>query len=265
MAETADLGTPFLRYEREGHIALCTIDRPSSKNALSSSMYYGIKKAVALVNTYEEPTALIITGTGDVFAPGGELRGVVEDPNPNQEYMVGGDIIPFEEVRMSFAPVISAVNGMCWGGGLLTAMMSDIAVCSERATFRVPELVRGIADMNYAAYLPAHVGVAVARDMMLSGRIVSAEEALRIGLISRVVAHEDLMEESRKAAEEILRSAPEARMFVKRALTENYGHVDRMSFHWSLWKSGEAHEGMRAFAEKRSPEWVPTNLRTGRL
>ena len=186
MPETADLGTPFLRCERDGHIALCTIDRPSSKNALSSAMYYGIKKAVALVNSYSDPTALIVTGTGDVFAPGGELRGRVEDPNPNHDYLVSGDIVPFEDVRMSFAPVVSAVNGMCWGGGLLTAMLSDVAVCSERATFRVPELVRGIADMNYAAYLPAHVGVAVARDLMLTGRIVDAEEALRIGLVSRV-------------------------------------------------------------------------------
>jgi enoyl-CoA hydratase/carnithine racemase len=265
MSETVDLGTPFLRFEREGHIALCTIDRPSSKNALSTAMYYGVKKAVALVNSYDEPTALIITGTGDVFAPGGELRGVVEDPNPHQDYMVGGDTVPFEEVRMSFAPVVSAVNGMCWGGGLLTAMLSDIAVCSERATFRVPELVRGIADMNYAAYLPAHVGVAIARDLMLSGRIIEADEALRIGLISRVVPHDDVMAEARKAAEQILRTPPEARMFVKRALTENYGHVDRMSFDWSLWKSGEAREGMLAFAEKRSPEWVPANLRMGRL
>ena len=265
MPETADRGTPFLRYERDGHLALCTIARPSSQPALTSAMYYGIKKAVQLVNSYPEPTALIITGTGDVFAPGGELRGKAEDPNPHQEYMVGGDIVPFEEVRMSFAPVIAAVNGMCWGGGLLTAMMSDVAVCSERATFRVPELVRGIADMNYAAYLPAHVGVAVARDMMLTGRTVDAEEALRIGLISRVVPHDEVMAESRKAAEQILRSAPEARMFVKRALTENYGHVDRMSFHWSLFKSGEAFEGMGAFAEKRSPEWVPENLRVGRL
>jgi enoyl-CoA hydratase/carnithine racemase len=73
------------------------------------------------------------------------------------------------------------------------------------------------------------------------------------------------MAEARKAAESILRTPPEARMFVKRALTENYGHVDRMSFDWSLWKSGEAREGMRAFAEKRSPEWVPANLRMGRL
>jgi len=265
MSETVDLGTPFLRYERDGHIALCTIDRPSSKNALSSAMYYGLKKAVALVNSYSEPTALIVTGTGDVFAPGGELRGKVEDPNPHHDYMVGGDIVPFEEVRMSFAPVVSAVNGMCWGGGLLTAMMSDVAVCSERATFRVPELVRGIADMNYAAYLPAHVGVAVARDLMLTGRIVDAEEALRIGLISRVVPHDDVMAEARSAAEDILRTPPEARMLVKRALTDNYGHVDRMSFHWSLFESGEAREGMLAFAEKRSPAWVPETLKRGRL
>ena len=119
--------------------------------------------------------------------------------------------------------------------------------------------------MNYAAYLPAHVGVAVARDLMLTGRILDAEEALRIGLISRVVPHEDVMSEARSVAEDILRTPPEARMLVKRALTDNYGHVDRMSFHWSLFESGEAREGMQAFAEKRSPAWVPDTLKRGRL
>ena len=264
MAETYDVGTKFLRFEREGHIAWCTIDRPKSRNALTSAMYYGIKKAVHLVNSFEEPTALILTGVDDVFAPGGELRGNAEDANPNMDYLVSGDVTPFEEVRHSYAPVVSAVNGICQGGGLLVAMLSDVAVCSERATFRAPELLRGIADTGYAAYLPPHIGVAAARDMLLTGRKLTAQEALEMKLITRVVPHEDLRTEAVAVAEAILKTAPEARMHVKRIINDNYGHPDRMSMYWSIFRGGEAREGMTAFAEKRSPAWMPKGLDTGK-
>ena len=79
---THALGTPHLRFEREGHIAMLRIDRPAARNALSRAMYFGIKRAVEIVNGYEEPTALLITGTGDVFAPWGELRGREDDAYP---------------------------------------------------------------------------------------------------------------------------------------------------------------------------------------
>jgi enoyl-CoA hydratase/carnithine racemase len=215
------------------------------------------------VNARAEPTALLITGVGDVFAPGGELRGKVEDPNPVVEQLGTDELLPFEAVRNSAAPVVSAVNGICQGGGLLIAMLSDVAVASERATF-APELLRGIADTGYAAYLPAHIGVANARDLLLTGRTLAAEEALRMGLVSRVVPHERLREEAVTAAESILRTGPEARVHVKRILNDRYGRVDRMTMDWSLFRGPEAREGMRAFAEKRVPSWVPKALETGK-
>lgn len=155
-----DLGTGNLRFEREGSIAWCVIDRPSARNALTPAMYYGIKRAVRLVNADADLAALIITGTGDVFAPGGDLGGRSE-PGDDLPSYVAEDILPFLEIRNSRAPVIAAVNGICQAGGLLIAMMADIAVVSDRATFRVPELLRGIPDAFYSAALPAHVGVAV--------------------------------------------------------------------------------------------------------
>ena len=260
-AERYELGTPFLRMERDGHLAWCTIDRPASRNALSAAMYFGLKRAVQIVNARTLPTALIVTGVGDVFAPGGELRGNVEDPNPVVEQLGTDELLPFEAVRNSAAPVVSAVNGICQGGGLLVAMLSDVAVASERATFRAPELLRGIADAGYAAYLPAQIGVANARDLLLTGRTLDAEEARRMGLVTRVVPHELLREEAIVAAESILRTAPEARLHVKRILNDRYGRVDRMTMDWSLFRGPEAREGMRAFAEKRAPDWVPEALR----
>ena len=95
---------------------------------------------------------------------------------------IGHDILPFLAIRDSRAPVIAAVNGICQAGGLLIAMMADIAVASDRATFRVPELLRGIPDATYAAALPAHVGLAVARDLLLSARVFDAAEAQRLGV-----------------------------------------------------------------------------------
>src|SRR5213075_1242852 len=130
-----DLGTPALRFEREGSIAWCTIDRPSARNALTPGMYYGIKRAVRLVNSDPDLAALIITGTGDVFAPGGDLGGRSE---PGEEPLpdgMGHELLPFLAIRDSQAPVIAAVNGICQAGGLLIAMLADIAIASDRATF----------------------------------------------------------------------------------------------------------------------------------
>jgi len=152
------------------------------------------------------------------------------------------------------------VNGICQAGGLLIAMMADIAVASERATFRVPELLRGIPDATYAAALPAHVGMAVARDLLLTGRVFAAAEAHRIGLLARVVAHDELRAAALEAAHQVLRSAPAARAQVKRMLNERYGHVDYQTMFWAIAHSPELREGMRAFMEKRPPDWIPADV-----
>jgi enoyl-CoA hydratase len=249
-----DLGTSGLRLEREGSIAWCIIDRPSARNAFTPAMYYGLKRAVRLVNTDPDLAALIITGTGDVFAPGGDLGGREAEGDTLPDGL-GHELLPFLTIRDSPAPVIAAVNGICQAGGLLVAMMCDIAVASDRATFRVPELLRGIPDATYAAALPAHVGVAVARDLLLSARRFDAAEAQRLGVISRVVPHEELRDAAVEAARQVLRTAPEARMHVKRMLNQRYGDIDYQTMFWALDHSDEPREGMRAFMEKRPPRW----------
>ncbi|NUU24996.1 MAG: enoyl-CoA hydratase/isomerase family protein [Streptomycetaceae bacterium] len=253
---TDDLGAAGLRFEREGPIGWCVIDRPEARNALTPAMYFGIKRAVQLVNRDPELAALVITGTGDVFAPGGDLGGRAQ-PGDRVPDDIGYDVLPFLAVRDSRAPVIAAVNGICQAGGLLIAMLADIAVASDRATFRVPELLRGIPDATYAAVLPAHVGVAMARDLMLTGRRFDAAEAQRMGVISRVVPHDTLRDAALEAAREVLRTPPMARMHVKRMLNERYGVIDYQTMFWALEESPEPREGMRAFMEKRAPNWVP--------
>ena len=257
-----ELGAAGLRFEREGPIAWCIIDRPEARNALTPAMYFGMKRAVHIVNHEPDLAALLITGTGDVFAPGGDLGGRIEpgdEPTPD----IGRDILPFLTIRDSRAPVVAAVNGICQAGGLLIAMLSDICVASDQATFRVPELLRGIPDATYAAVLPAHVGVAVARDLLLTGRRFDAAEAQRIGLIARVAPHHRLREAALEAVGEILQTPPDARMHTKRMLNERYGLVDYQTMFWALDHSSEPREGMAAFMEKRAPNWVPEQFWKG--
>ncbi|EME14364.1 enoyl-CoA hydratase/isomerase family protein [Rhodococcus triatomae] len=258
-ARRDDLGAAGLRFEREGPIGWCVIDRPGARNAFTPAMYYGLRRAVRLVNSDPDLAALIITGVDDVFASGGDLGGRAE-PGDRLPDGLGHDILPFLTIRDSRAPVIAAVNGICQAGGLLVAMMADVAVASERATFRVPELLRGIPDATFAAALPAHVGIAVARDLLLTARRFDAAEAQRLGVISRIVPHDDLRVAALTAAREILQTAPEARVQVKRMLNERYGLVDHQTMNAALETSPEPREGMRAFMEKRPPNWVPSNL-----
>ncbi len=255
-----DVGTKSLKLEKEGPILWCRIDRPRYRNALTPAMYFGIKRAVRLVNSDPELRALILTGTDDVFSPGGDLGGRYDEGDERVPEGLTHESLPFVAVRESMAPVISAVNGICYAGGLLIAMMSDIAVVSERATFRVPELLRGIIDATYAATLPAHVGLAVARDLILSCRTIDAAEAQRIGLVSRVVPHDRLREEALRAAGEILQTAPEARAHTKRMLNQQYAPIDYETMFAALMHGREPREGMNAFLEKRDPDWIPRDM-----
>jgi enoyl-CoA hydratase/carnithine racemase len=141
-------------------------------------------------------------------------------------------------------------------------MLSDIAVASDRASFRAPETLRGIVDANLSALLPAHVGIAHARDLLMTGRRVGAEEACRLGLVSRVVPHDDLRQAALGAAGDLLRAAPNARSRVKSLINSRYGVIDDMSFEASL-SSDEIAEGFSAFTEKRMPGWVPEEFRSG--
>jgi enoyl-CoA hydratase/carnithine racemase len=257
------LGTPYLRFERIGSLAKLTVDRPQARNALTGAMYFGIRYAVDRVNADPTLAGLLITGIDDVFIPGGDLGANLIDDWGGPK-LLGMDNVPFDAVRYSAKPVVSAVNGICQGGGLLIAMMSDVTVASDRAVFRAPEIYRGIADTGYASYLPAQIGPARAKDMLFTGRRVTAAEALDWGLVSRVVAHEELIPAAVAVLGDCIRGAPGARADVKRVISQSYGQYDRMTMEASLY-GPEAREGWEAFRDKRSPEWVPEDLRIGRL
>ena len=255
------LGTPHLRFERHGPLARCVVDRPERRNALTPAMYFGIRYASNHVDLDPDLSGLLITGTGDVFMPGGDLGGANEDGWDGLP-LLWMDVTPFDALRQARKPVVSAVNGLCQGGGLIIAMLSDVAVASERATFRVPELYRGIADTHYAQILARQIGPARARDLMLTGREISAAEAVDWGMIARVAPHEKLIDVATEVLEASCRTAPEARNDVKRTFDQWYGLYDRIGMTGSL-RGPEAVEGFVAFKERRDPSWVHPDLRTG--
>ncbi|HEX9176083.1 enoyl-CoA hydratase/isomerase family protein [Mycobacterium sp.] len=259
------LGTPFLTLRRDGPFAVLTIDRPEARNALTPAMYFGIRYAVGRVNEDKSLAGLLITGTGDVFAPGGDMGGGGADDWITFGSALSMDITPFDMLRTSVKPVVSAVNGLCQGGGLQIALCSDMSVVSERATFRVPELFRGYADTYYSQMLARLIGPVRTRDLMFTGRVLSAQEALAWGMVARVVAHDDLLETARDVLAQCCRTAPGARAVIKSSLDAYMGLYDRIGMTTSLY-SAEAVEGVRAFKGRRSPDWVHPELRgSGRL
>src|SRR5436190_1807138 len=257
-----DLGSRHLRWERRGSVAWVFIERPERRNALTANMYFGVRRAVDRVNHSSTLRALVITGTGDVFAPGGELGGQHDDSDVDYGALLGTGVLPFEAIRESRKPVIASVNGLCMGGGLLITMLSDIAVASDRATFGAPELERGVADAFHAAILPEHVGIAVARDMLFTSRRLNAQEALQFGLVARVVPHDELEAATTDVVGAVLRAAPKARTALKRIVNARYGAVDKITFDESL-AGDEVIEGFQSFMEKRPPSWVPSDELSG--
>ena len=259
------LGTPFLTFKREGPFATCTLDRPAARNAMTPAMYFGIRYAISRVNDDPDLAGLLITGTGDVFAPGGDLGQGGEDDWMDFASTMGMDVTPFDTLRQSPKPVVAAVNGVCQGGGLQIAMCSDLAIVSERATFRVPELFRGIADTYYSQMLARLIGPVRTRDLMFTGRRLSAAEALDWGMVARVVAHDELFGTSRELLAQCCRTAPAARGVIKATLDNYMGLYDRIGMQASL-VGPETGEGFVAFKAKRSPSWVHPDLRVdGRL
>jgi enoyl-CoA hydratase/carnithine racemase len=145
------------------------------------------------------------------------------------------------------------------------AMCSDLAVVSDRATFRVPELFRGIADTYYSQVLARMIGPVRTKDLMFTGRTLNAEEAVEWGMVARVVPHDDLIETAKELLAQCCRTAPGARGVIKSSLDGYLGLFDRIGMQTSLF-GPEAREGFRAFKQKNSPDWVHPELQVdGRL
>lgn len=251
---TIDLQSKFLEGSKQDGVLRVVLNRPERRNACTIEMYHGIKRAAVLAENDPEIDALVLTGSGDVFCPGGEMGGQHEGGAPIDRETDGLDLLPFRQLELTTKVVVTQVNGLCQGGGLNMVLCSDIAIASDRATFRAPELLRGVADPFLAARLPNRVGVAKAKYLLFTAAVIDAPEAERIGLVTKIVPHDQLGSEVDKVLAQIRLTGPAARTAVKQEINRYFQPFDIPMFRRSL-RSPESVEGFKAFIEKRPPRW----------
>ena len=245
----------YVTVEIEGAIATVTMARPERMNALHPAAQDEMHAAWDMVAAAEGVRVAILTGAGDrAFCAGYDLRdnletGVMHIPEGGFGGLTGRQPFP--------VPIIAAVNGVALGGGFEMALSCDILLASGSARFGLPEPKVGWAALACGVQrLPAAIGEKRAMEMILTGRIIDAEEALRIGLVSSLHAPGDLMSAARAKAEEVAACAPLAiaasRDVAYRGLDLR---VDQFPSVRRMLDSEDAREGKAAFAEKRAPVW----------
>ena len=242
-----------VRYDRVGPVAWVTIDRPEARNAINVDVRDGLRDAAARFNA-DDAAVLVLTGSGDVaFCAGADLKEMsalgLEVPPPDYVPVFGRTI----EVAK---PTIAAVNGVAYAGGFLLAQMCDLCVAAEHARFAITE-VRVGRGAPWAAPLPWLVPPRIAMELLVTGEPLSAARAYEVGLVNRVVPLAELHDAVQELAEGIAKNAPLSVAAAKRtvylALDAPYEAADAL---WEpVYKSADAQEGPRAFAEKREPRW----------
>jgi enoyl-CoA hydratase/carnithine racemase len=249
-----DLGTRHLVSEIRDRVLHIRIDRPERRNAFTQDMYRGLKRAAVWADEEPELNAVCLTGTDEWFAAGGDMAGRAEDPEGLATEWDPTDQFPFRHIERCSKLWVARVNGLCHAGGLVLTLHCDVAVASDRATFRAPELLRGIPDPFMSSRLATVAGLARARYLLFTAAPISAAEALAMGLVGAVVAHDQLDAHTDWVLEQIARTGPAARAAVKRDLNQHLPPPDVPLFHRAS-RSPEMREGMAAFVEKRRPEW----------
>ncbi|WP_370236766.1 MULTISPECIES: enoyl-CoA hydratase [Henriciella] len=238
-------------------ILTITINRPERKNALTQAMYGAMADALNGANDDKAVRAIILTGEGDLFTAGNDLTDFASDMDrktgkpPVQRFL--------EAIRDAEKPVIAAVNGPAIGVGLTMLLHCDIAYAADTANFRAPFTQLGLVpEAGSSLLLPATVGNSMANEILLAGRIVSAEEALACGLVSRVLPAGELMAAALDCAGRIAASGPTAIRKSKALIRGNRDAVaarmaeEGQHFAEQL-KSPEFAEAAAAFAQKRPP------------
>ena len=244
---------------REG-IAVVTLDRPQARNAINQEVVNELRAALGLLARDPDARALILTGAGPaVFASGADIRELRQ--RRAADALKGINSSLFLEIERFPLPTIAAVNGYALGGGCELAIACDLRIASESARFGQPEVGLGIIPAAGATYrLPRLIGSGRAQEMILTGRIIDAPEALRIGLVNRVVPGDRLLKEARSTAALIARKGPLAVRAAKLALQAalhgpDAGHAAERLAQAILFESADKHEGMTAFLDGRRPRF----------
>lgn len=227
-------------YEKQGHIATVTLNRPERLNAYRGQMFRDLEEVCADVIADDEIRVAILTGAGRAFCAGFDLKSTPEESISGLRRFDG-----YEDPIEVFKPIIAAVNGYAYGGGLSMALACDIRLASETATFAESQVKRGIIGPHSTRHLVDVLPRGIAMEMMLTGDPIDAQEALRVGLVNRVLPAAELMPEAIRIAERIASNAPLA---VYASKENALGLKARHDFRGS----SDVEEGRRSFAEKRA-------------
>lgn len=250
---------PYVIYEKKGKIAYITLNRPERFNALGSELSAELVEAETDFARDDNLWIAIYTGAGDkAFCAGMDLKEAAERGRRGGSVRSSGTRPTPPE---HWKPTIAAVNGYAYGGGFEKALACDIRICSENAAFALPEVKRGLTPGTGLYSLPRTLGLGPALWWLLSGEPMDAQEAYRMGIVTKVVPPADLIPTATRMAETICQNGPLAVRAIKQIarlgseLPTEYAQRLANGLVNSVWSSEDAREGATAFAEKRKPNY----------
>lgn len=254
------MGYKNIRVEKRGKVGLVTLDRPKALNALNSELIAELGTALDSFDEDERIGCVVITGSEKAFAAGADIKEM--QPHDFSSAYQTDLITPFDRVSRNRKPIIAAVAGYALGGGCELAMLCDFIIAADTAKFGQPEITLGvIPGAGGTQRLTRFVGKSKAMEMVLTGRMMDAEEAERSGLVSRIVPADDLLEETLKAAEKIAEFSLPVVMMAKESVDRAYEttlsegvRFERRVFQ-AMFALEDQKEGMTAFSEKRTPQF----------
>ena len=252
--------TDLIRSERKGAIAILTLDRPKTLNALDESLLLALEAAVHEVAKDKSVRAVIVTGEGRAFAAGADIEAMSHMSPTEAEAFSRLGHRAFSALEELAVPSIAAVNGFALGGGCELAMSCDWIYASTKARFGQPEVKLGlIPGFGGTSRLVRRVGVAWAKELACSGQNLVAEEAQRIGLANRIFEPDDLLPKALEAAEAVAAAGPHAVRSAKRVIQQGQdadvrtAHALEQNAFGLAFSRPEKTEGVGAFLEKRDP------------
>jgi enoyl-CoA hydratase/carnithine racemase len=262
----APVARTHLRLERPAEgVALLALDNPDQRNAMSDAMTASWSDAIAELAADRSVRAVVVTGEGSAFCSGGDTSWLASEPDASVDHLRTRMISFYRawlSIRSLEVPTIAAINGPAIGAGLCLALACDLRYAAAGARMGAPFVRLGLHPGMAGTYLLPHVvGEAHARDLLLTGRVVDADEALRLGLVSRVIAPDAFRDEVLSTAAGIAATAPIASRLTKLALTDGGHRGLESALQWEAMAqpitlaTADVQEGIRAVREKRAPRF----------